>query len=134
MLAGQAQKEFFVNEAFARIDALLHPVIEGEADTPPVAPQPGECWVVGDPASGGWAGHEEALVSWDGEQWSFCLPVEGMLLYDRSTGARLTFRGGWQRLAQPSPPVGGTVIDEEARAAIASLVDMLATLAFFPHN
>ena len=47
LVAGQAQKEFFVNEALARIDALLHPAFETVASTPPALPAAGECWLVG---------------------------------------------------------------------------------------
>ena len=87
LVAGQAQKEFFVNEAFARIDALLHPVVEGVASTPPASPAPGESWVVADPASDEWAGHAHALASWDGGQWTFCAPTEGLQVFDRTLGA-----------------------------------------------
>lgn len=132
LVAGQAQKEFFVNEAFARIDALLHPAIEGEATEPPGSPAPGECWLVAAPASGAWALREDELASWDGTQWTFCAPCEGMLLFDRSTGARIVFRGGWQRISRPAAPAGGAVVDAEARAAIAAVSDMLATLGLIP--
>lgn len=132
LVAGQAQKEFFVNEAFARIDALLHPAIEGEATEPPAAPQPGECWLVAAPATGPWAQHEEELASWDGTQWTFCTPHEGMMLFDRAAGARIVFRTGWQRITRPAAPAGGAVVDSEARAAITLMRDMLATLGLFP--
>jgi hypothetical protein len=36
-----------VNEAHALVDLLLHPAIESETDTPPSAPQEGQCWLVG---------------------------------------------------------------------------------------
>ncbi|WP_370190530.1 DUF2793 domain-containing protein [Qipengyuania sp.] len=132
LVAGQAQKEFFVNEAFARIDALLHPAIEGEAIEPPAAPQPGECWLVAAPATGSWAQHEEELASWDGTQWTFCAPHDGMMLFDGATGARIVFRSGWQRITRPAAPTGGAVVDSEARAAITLMRDMLATLGLFP--
>ena len=45
LVAGQAQKEFFVNEALARIDALLHPAFETVANTPPAVPAAGE-WIL----------------------------------------------------------------------------------------
>lgn len=130
--AGQAQKEVFVNEAFARIDALLHPVIEGEASEPPLSPEPGECWVVASTASGAWTDREAELASWDGTQWTYCEPQEGMWLFDRSSNGRLVFRDGWQRLARPTGPDGGAVIDSEVRATLAALVDMLATAGLFP--
>ncbi len=132
LVAGQAQKEFFVNEAFTRIDALLHPAIEGEATEPPDSPSPGECWLVAAPASGAWVEHDSELASWDGNQWTYCAPCEGMLLFDRSTSARIVFSGGWQRVSRPATPAGGTVVDVEARAAISAISDMLATLGLIP--
>lgn len=116
----------------ARIDTLLHPAIEGEAGEPPVSPDSGDCWLVAEPASGAWQGHEAALASWDGIQWTFCLPVEGLIVLDRATGARLAYRDGWNRSARPTAPSGGSVVDSEARAAIIALTDMLATLTLIP--
>ena len=55
-----------------------------------------------------------------------------MLVFDRSAGERLAFLDGWNRPVQPVPPVGGSVIDSEARTAIGAIVDLLATLAIIP--
>ena len=58
LFAGQSQKEFFVNEAHALVDALLHAAVEGEADAPPSAAEEGECWLVGDAPSA------DEVVTW----------------------------------------------------------------------
>lgn len=64
LYSGQSQKEFFVNEAHARIDCLLHPAIELETSTPPTAPQEGQTWLVGAEAENEWEGQEGNLASW----------------------------------------------------------------------
>ena len=132
LVAGQAQKEFFVNEALARIDTLLHPAIEGEIAAPPAGPEAGQCWLVADAASGEWAGREGQLAAWDAVQWTYCAPVPGMQVLDVSAGQRLVFNGIWRRAQRPAEPAGGTVVDVEARAAIAALLDLFATLGIIP--
>ena len=57
LYAAQSQKEFTVNEAFALIDALLHPVVKGMADNPPASPTEGECWIVGSQPTDAWFGN-----------------------------------------------------------------------------
>lgn len=45
---GQAQKEMTHNEALTLLDFAVQPVVEAVGvDTPPAAPAPGACWVVG---------------------------------------------------------------------------------------
>ena len=52
MLAGQEQKELFVNELAARLDALLHGAIEAELAVPPASPRDGQAWLIATGASG----------------------------------------------------------------------------------
>ena len=129
MPVGQAQKEFFVNEALARIDALLHPAFETVANTPPAVPAAGECWLVGPAPLGEWEGQADALAFWDGVQWSFCAPADGMQMFDRAEGQWILFRSGWRRATRPQTPTGGSTIDVEARAAIGAIIDAIATLS-----
>lgn len=132
LFAGQAQKEFFVNEAHALADTLLHPAVEGTSDTPPATPAAGECWLVGDTPTGAWADHAGHLAAWQAGTWIFAVPRDGMRLLDRSSGQDIRFLAGWQRPASPVAPIGGATVDAEARAAIADLVVALVAGGFFP--
>ena len=126
---GQAQKEFTVNEALARLDAVTHPVVLGELSEPPVAPLAGDCWVVGAAPSGLFAGHLDELAFFDGSQWSFVAPPPGMAIYDRSSATIRRFTDGWSDPATIDAPTGGTTVDAEARQAIVALLQALAGLA-----
>ena len=132
LFAGQAQKEFYVNEAHALTDALLHASCEGEIADPPAVPTEGEAWLVAPGATGDWAGQDGKLAARQAGNWLFAAPTEGMRLFDRSTGQMLLYHGGWQRPAAPSAPGGGAVVDIEARAAIAGLLSALAEAGVFP--
>jgi hypothetical protein len=132
LFAGQSQKEFYVNEAHALADALLHAACEGEASAPPTTPADGETWLVAASATGDWTGQDGQLAARQAGNWLFVAPSEGMRLFDRSTGQILLYRGGWQRPPAPAAPSGGSVIDAEARAAIADLVTALAEAGIFP--
>lgn len=133
LFAGQAQKEAFVNEALARLDALIQPVVEGEIAEPPANPQAGDCYIVASPATGAWAGHDHALATWAETQWLFAEPREGARVHDVGAGSLAVFSiaEGWRRAAAPAAPSGGAIQDVEARAAIVTLVEALRALAVF---
>jgi len=127
LFSGQSQKEFYVNEAHALADALLHAACEGVASDPPASPADGEAWLVGDGASGAWAGKDGNLACYQSGNWLFAAANDGMHVFDRSTGQTLLYRGAWQRPAGPTTPNGGATIDAEARTALADLVGALTT-------
>jgi hypothetical protein len=132
LFAGQAQKEFFVNEAHSLLDLLLHPAVEGEAELPPTTPGEGECWLVGSNPSGEWVDHAGQVASWQAGAWLFAAPRDGMHLLDRSNGQSLFFRTGWQRASSPEPIAGGATVDQEARRAIEQLITALIAGGILP--
>lgn len=116
-----------VNEALARLDSLLHTAIEAELSAPPVGPVEGECWLVGAAATGDWSGQDGAIACWQSGNWIFLTPRTGMRLYDKASGQEARFDGGWLRAAAVTSPSGGSVVDSEARTAIAGLVAALVS-------
>jgi len=143
---GQAQKEWFHNEALQRMDLLICAAVEGvDANEPPVSPVPGDCYLVGDEPSGAWAGQAGALAGYTDGGWRFVAPAEGMRLLVRTSGETMVRRGGaWEvgivrasevqiggarvvAARQPAiaAPAGGTVVDGEARSAIDQILGAL---------
>ncbi|HUQ14377.1 MAG TPA: DUF2793 domain-containing protein [Novosphingobium sp.] len=131
LFAGQAQKEFFVNEALLRADLVLHGAIEGETQTPPSAPAIGQAWLVGPAPTGVFAGRPGVIAGWTGDGWRFVEPRDGLRVFDRGAQAFRLYSGGWRFAATPAAPSGGATVDAEARATIVSILERLADAGVF---
>lgn len=132
LFVAQAQKEFFVNEALARIDALLHLAVEAEQNDPPASPSDGECWIIGTVPTGVWSGHPGEIAMWQGGNWLFAMPQPGMAVFDKAQDMQARYDGGWNRAAAVTTPTGGSVQDAEARSAITGLIAALGAAGILP--
>ena len=135
LFAGQAQKEFFVNQAHAMMDFLAHPVVEGELVDPPADPADGRAWIVAEGATGDWSGYDNAIGYRAAEAWIFVMPVESMTVLDRAEGRNVRWSdGSWAGSGHVSQPDGGSVIDLEARGAIDGILAALEHHGILPAN
>jgi len=123
----QAQKEVTHNEALTLIDALIQLTVEdGPLAAPPTTPDEGQCWIVGAGASGAWSGRVGTIAVSTAGGWRFVAPREAMRVIRLRDGAAMTFTGGaWVGPPTLSPPVGGGVVDSEARSALAALISLI---------
>lgn len=145
---GQAQKEMTHNEALARLDIMVQPVVQAVApSTVPASPTLGQCWVVGVGATGAWAGRDGALAAWTGGGWRFVTAFEGMTAWSIADAMIAIRRGSnWLigqvnaqqirinnvpllTVRQPAiaTPSGGSVIDGESRSSITAILVALRT-------
>lgn len=128
LFAGQSQKEVVVNEALLAADILLHPAIEAVTSGPPTAPANGQCWLVGTGPTGAFAGQTDRIAAWSEGGWRFLAPREGVRVYDIAAAAYRLYAGGaWHLASVPTAPNGGSVVDSEARGAIATIIASLRT-------
>lgn len=131
MLAGQAQKEFFVNEAHALTDILLHTAVIGERASPPSESADGDIWIVANGADGQWAGYDNYLAGQQGGVWKFIPPVVGMRVFDQSSGQFTVYSDSWIRPNAPVTPDSGATVDSDMRAAFGLLIQALRNAGIF---
>ena len=131
LFAGQAQKEFTVNEALLRADLAIQCVVEDERDDPPPAPEPGQAWLVGDAPNGAFSGHAAAIAGWTAAGWRFVAATTGLRVFDKTARCFRHYDAAWRSPALPAAPNGGATIDVEARAALAELLERLAEAGIF---
>ncbi|MEP3052308.1 MAG: DUF2793 domain-containing protein [Erythrobacter sp.] len=131
LFAGQAQKEFFVNEALTKVDAILQKTVLGSQSAPPSDPATGNVFRIIANATGEWAGHEGMLALFIGGAWTYIEPTPGLLIFDQSAEKLLLFADGWKEGSAPANPQSGSVVDIEARAAIDTLIQTLRNIGIF---
>ena len=131
LFAGQAQKEFTVNEALLLADLAVQCVIEDELQSPPSAPAPGEAWLVATAPTGAFAGHAAAIAGWTSAGWRFLEPNVGFRVFDKTANCFRHFDGTWRRPTAPGAPSGGATIDAEARTAPADILQRLVDAGIF---
>src|SRR3990167_5848394 len=132
LFPGQAQKEFFVNEAHALLDAMVHACVLGIADIPPVGPAEGDAWLVQPDGQGDWSGKGQAIAVFTAGGWRFVVPQHGMQLFDKALGRFFHFDDIWKYAEEPTQPVGGATVDQEARATIGQLIMALRAHGILP--
>ena len=114
---------------------------------PPAEPEAGTCYLVAPGAAGAWAGKDDMLAGFTDGGWRFIAPIEGVRLFDRSSGQMVVRRGGaWEtgilraqqlqidgatvvRERQPAiaDPSAGSVVDSQCRSAVSAILAMLRT-------
>ena len=143
LIPGQAQKEFFHNEALQLLDCIVAGAIEEPArNDPPISPAPGQSYLIGAAPTDEWSEFPDHIASFGAGGWRFLAPVIGMRVIDKSTDTVATYSSaGWEigtvrasrividgqqvvgaRSGPIAAPTGGTVADDEARSAIAAIL------------
>jgi hypothetical protein len=122
----QAHKELTHNEALFLLDAVVQPVVESQTANVPSnldVDDSGKCWLVAAGASGAWDGRADHLACWTGDDWRFVAPFAGMSVGVQATASRSNYiNNQWNSAPIMVAPVGGAIIDGEARAALAALL------------
>lgn len=131
LFSGQAQKEFFLNQSFAMIDALLQGSVLASLAEPPTAPAEGSCYRILVAASGEWTSHDDEIAIRLGGTWNYVAAQDGMMVFDRHSGAFLHYDSGWNAASEPVAPAGGAFVDTEARLAISGLIQALRNVGIF---
>ena len=146
LIPGQAQKEFFHNEALHILDAIIAGAVEEPPrDEPPASPASGQCYLVGSSPVGDWSGYSGHVAVFSEAGWRFVAPVAGMSLLVKSSGIFAIYgSGGWEigtlrasrvvvdgeqvvgpRLAAVADPAGGSTVDAEARLTLEQILSVL---------
>ncbi len=137
LIPGQGQKDVTHNEALLKLDMLVQPVAQSaRVVTPPVSALRGQCWIVPADAEGDWQDKEGTIAYWFEGGWRFAEPGDGWTLWLIDEGVAVRRSGGaWLKslmVTNPLPPIpvptSGGVIDEQARSAIATIIQRLADL------
>lgn len=148
MATGCAGRNIILRGALRLIDIVAAAAVESVGgNAPPASPADGQCYVVGTAPTGAWVGHAKAIAGYAPGGWRFVAAVAGMVALDKASGQTASYDGSaWSigaiqgatlklggsqvvgpRLAAVAAPSGGSVIDVEARAAIALILDRLRT-------
>lgn len=146
LIPGQAQKEFFHNEALHILDAIVAGAVEEPPrDEPPATPASGQCYLVGGSPAGDWSGYSGHVAVFSEAGWRFVAPVAGMSLLVKSTGTFATSGPtGWEvgtlrasrvilegeqvigpRAEPIAAPAGGSTVDAEARLTLEQILSVL---------
>lgn len=131
LIAGQAQKEFFLNQSLVIVDSLHRRSVIASQPAPPTNADEGDCFRITAPATQEWEGCEDHITIQIGGSWHFIAPREGMFMFDSAADQFLLYQSGWRVASTPAVPASGAVIDVEARAAISELIDALRDIGIF---
>ena len=96
----QAQKHVTHNEGLRILDAVIQiAVLDLNRTSPPPSPAEGQRHVVATGATGAWAGHGNAIATWQDGAWAFLVPRTGWCIWSVADDVMFVFDGAdWRDL------------------------------------
>ena len=135
LAVGQAQKEYTHNEALLLVDNLLNLSIVSIVDRPEdIEPEAIEqnmdgessAWLISDAPSGTWSQRANQIVISTANGFRYIEPVENMRIYNAQYGCLMIYKDmSWFIAPTHAEPVGGDIIDSQARESIATILNNL---------
>lgn len=131
----QAQKEVTVNQAFARIDAILNSGAKSRVlATPPVSPASGDLYIIAASPTGDWSAQAGKLTYFDGI-WRFITPIEGMTLWVNDENLIYSYDGAaWVLSNNPTEFQNLTKLGINATADATNKLSVASGSILFNHN
>ena len=88
----------YVNESnLSELNTLATETVIDYTDTPPSSPSANDKYLVADGATGDWQNHDGEIATYDGSDWSFDDPTQGMVVKVEATDTRYYYTGDvWQ--------------------------------------
>lgn len=131
----QAQKEITVNQALARIDAILNSGAKSRAvATPPASPASGDLYIVAASPTGDWSGQAGKLTYYDGI-WRFITPMEGMTLWVNDENLIYSYDGtAWILSSNPTEFQNLTKLGINSTADATNKLSVASGAILFNHN
>jgi hypothetical protein len=131
----QAQKEITVNQAFARIDAILNSGAKSKVvATPPASPAAGDLYIVAASPTGDWSGQAGKLAYFDAI-WRFITPMEGMTLWVNDENLLYSYDGtAWVLSNNPTEFQNLTKLGINATADATNKLSVASGAILFNHN
>lgn len=93
LMPSQAQKHIVHNEALRVLDAVVQLVVKSRESTEAPGAADGDRFIVAAPATGPWAGHENDVSARQDGAWSFHRPLAGWTAWSEDEEALLVFDG-----------------------------------------
>ncbi len=131
MVAGQTHKHVTVNEALRSIDSLANPrVLDRDLTDPPANPSEGDSYLPASPATGDWAGHEGAIVTFQDGAWAVTTPPDGTVVWVVDEKAALVRDGGaWSPFGDAAQVLAALPTGSVAQLGVATPADSANPLA-----
>lgn len=95
---------------------LVYDEVLNYQNAPPVGPDTGATYLVGNSPTGAWASNAKDLAEWDGAAWVFTTPSQGDYVYNTANALTYQFRSGsWVRVGGISALHNGNSISTGLR-------------------
>lgn len=131
----QSQKEVTVNQALARIDALLNSGAKSRVvATPPASPTAGDVYIIAASPTGDWTGQAGKLTYFDAI-WRFITPIEGMTLWVNDENLLYSYDGAaWVLSNNPTEFQNLSKLGINTTADTTNKLSVASSAILFNHN